>query len=108
MTLTPCSLACQAFGPPVRRPANRTAGLFGCHGHDRVDRDVLATQLALVKRNAALNEREQRMILAKTNVSAWPDAGAALTNENIASQCMFAAELLYAEATTRRITAVTR
>lgn len=61
-----------------------------------------------MKGDAAFDEREQGVVLATADVTARPDAGAALADENVTSERMFATEFLDAKTTTGRITTVTR
>jgi len=59
-----------------------------------------------MKLYAALNEREQSMIRTQTNISARPDACAALTHENVAREDSFAAVFFHAKTTSGRIATV--
>ena len=81
--------------------------LFGglCHN---LYRAIAAAELALGKRNAAVDQREQGVILADADVRAGIEVGAALTHENVAGNALLAAELLDAKATAGRVTTVAR
>lgn len=61
-----------------------------------------------MKGNATLDESKQRVVLATADVAARPDAGAALTDEDVPGQRMFATEFFDAKTTTGRVTTVTR
>src|SRR5258706_15332120 len=81
--------------------------LFGGGCHD-VYRDVFAAKLAIVESHAAFCEREQRVILADTDIGARINAGAVLANDDIAADHVLTAELLDAEAATGRVATVAR
>src|SRR5690242_4546687 len=81
--------------------------LFGC-GHNLLYRAEFAAELALVESHAALDEREEGVILADADIGAGVEFGAALTHEDVARNGDFATELLHAKTTTGRITTVAR
>jgi hypothetical protein len=74
--------------------------LFGCH-HNWINRDILSALFAFVERHATFGESEQRVISATTDITTRPDASAALTDKDVASKRMLAAEFLHAKAATR-------
>src|SRR5579862_2884993 len=73
-----------------------------------VHADEFAAKLAVVEHDAAVDEREQGVILADADVAARIEFGPALADEDVAADHGFAAELLHAEALACGITAVTR
>ena len=89
-------------GNPVGYPM-----LFGRLRHN-LDRAELSAKLAVVEHDATIDEREQGMVLAHAHVAARIEFGPALTHEDVAGNGFLPAELLDAEATTGRITTVTR
>src|SRR6187551_1543261 len=82
-------------GRPSGQP-DRLPVLFG-RGRHNVYRAELATKLAFLEGNAAVDEREQGMILAHADIGARIEFRAALTHQDVARNDDFAAELLHAE-----------
>src|SRR5215210_6051923 len=68
--------------------------------------DVLATKLAVSKRDLSVGKRKQGVILAQADVVARVPLGAALTHDDVAGANGLAAELLHAEALALTVAAV--
>src|SRR5205823_11572949 len=75
------------------------------HGYDG---DVGAAFCFGTELNSAINQREQRVVLAHPDVGTGVPLGAALARENVAGDGFLAAEHFDAEAPARRIAAVAR
>ena len=60
----------------------------------------------LVETHDTIGEREEGVVFATSDVLAWLPLGAGLTNENVACNHIFAAELLHAAALAVRIATV--
>ena len=71
-----------------------------------LDRAALAVTAHALKMNAAVDEREQRVVAADADALTRMDVGAALTDQNVASQNVLAVAALHAEALGLGITAV--
>jgi hypothetical protein len=112
VTLTPCDLPWQIFGSPNSLPEQGATHIVDrrlfrclcCH----IDRDVLSSLFAFMERHTAGNQCEKRVIFAKPDIAARPNARPALAHKNIARKCGFATELFHAKAATGRITTVAR
>src|ERR1044072_1889519 len=74
----------------------------------RVDADELALPALVLKLDHAVDEREQRIVLAAADVLARLPLRPALPREDVAAQNDFAAKLLQAESLRVRVAAVTR
>src|SRR5438067_3278902 len=95
----------EPVGPPPRgRPIEPS--LFRRVGHNRVDADIFAAEAAVAECHAAVLKREQRVVLADSDIGAGIPAGTALTHDDVAGANRFAAELLHAEALRLAVAAV--
>jgi hypothetical protein len=84
-------------GSSVWTTRYRLSCLFGrrsCH----VDRHIFAAKFTSVEAHTARDEREQSVVLAKANSCARINLGAALTDDNVATDDAFATEFLNAKA----------
>ena len=87
-------------GSSVWTTRYRLSCLFG--GHRRhVDRHIFAAEFASVKSHATLDEREQCVVFSKADARARVYLGAALTDDDVAADDVFATELLHAKTTAR-------
>src|ERR1019366_8854111 len=101
------------LGPPVRLGTGggglvRSTGLLGRslpHRKYRYERVARGFGLEL---NATVDQREQRVVPAQTDIAARMPFGAALARDNVAGDDFLAAKNLDSEALTARITAVAR
>src|SRR4029077_16416612 len=82
------------------RATNREGKLFR---RNRIDID---TTPAAIEANAAVDERENRVVATESNVLARKELGAALANDNVAGQNRFAAKSFYTETLADAIAAV--
>jgi hypothetical protein len=97
-------VAKNAAGELVTGWSLRPAGLFG--GLCRDDRHVYFIVRTGSERDATIDERIDRVILAQTDAGADSPLGAALTDDDVTSDDSFATELLHAETTASGITTV--
>ena len=79
---------------------NREGKLFR---RNRIDIDATS---AAIEPNAAIDERENRVITTESNVLARKELGAALADDNVSGQDHFAAKSLYAETLTNAVATV--
>src|SRR3712207_9081197 len=99
----------------IRRPPRSTlfpyttlfrSSLFRRVRRLHVQADELAAEFPVAKRDTAVGKRKEGMVLADADVGARVPAGTALTNDDVAGDDGFAAELLHAEATAGAVATV--
>src|SRR6185437_4028721 len=100
------------IGPPISRAAYVFSRLFCRDLRRRVrrvdHRYVGATLEPLAERDLTVAKREERMVLAHSDVLARPELGAALAHDDVAARDGFAAEQLHAEHLGVRVASVAR
>ena len=79
--------------------------LFGSN-RQHINRYIFAAKATFVEAHAATRRGEQRVILAQAHIHARIDAGAALTDDDVARNDGFAAKFLNAKATAGRIATI--
>jgi hypothetical protein len=79
--------------------------LFGSNRH-HIDRYIFAAKATFVESHAATRRSEQCVILAQAHIHARINAGAALTDDDVARNDGFAAKLLNAKTTAGRIATI--
>ena len=98
--------------PPVRLDDRRTSilstVLLGRSLRHRYNGHEGAAFSFRCELNLSINERDQRVILATTDITAGVPFGAALARKDVAGEHDFAASRLQAEPPARRVAAVTR
>ena len=80
--------------------------LFGCSLRHRANRYEDAAFGFGAELDLAVDEREQRVVLAQADIGAGVPLGAALARDDVAGEHVLAAENLQAEALTMRVAAV--
>jgi hypothetical protein len=85
-------------GSSVWTTRYRLSCLFGGHRW-HIDRHIFAAEFASMESHAAFDEREQGVVLAEANARTRIYLGAALTDNDVTADDIFATELLYAKTT---------